>query len=91
VFPLVVELYGVIMFWQMSPGLVSFLGVLGVFFGTLFTLALFYLVFFFLYCPHCVNFSCVFNKVTEQCVQLYLQRNPVMQQAWGQYKRQSKR
>jgi hypothetical protein len=83
-YPLLVELYGVYVFWNSSPSLVSLLGVVGVFVGTLLTLALFYVVFFLLYCPRCVNFSCVFNKVPEEYVKHYLERNPVMKQAWDQ-------
>jgi len=86
-YPLLVELYGVYMFWMNSPSLVSLLGVIGVFVGTLLTLALFYVVFFLLYCPHCVNFSCVFNKVSDEYVQRYLERNSVIKQAWGKQKK----
>ena len=81
-FPLVVELYGIYVFLNNNPGLVSLISVIGIFFGTVLTLALFYVVFFLLYCPHCVNFSCVFNKVPEEYIQRYLKRNPVMRKAW---------
>jgi hypothetical protein len=84
VYPLLIELYGVYVFWNSNPGLMSLLGVIGMFVGTILTLALFYGVFFLLYCPHCVNFSCVFNKVPEEYVQRYLNQNPVMKQAWDQ-------
>ncbi len=82
-YPLLVELYGVYTFLIDYSDLVSLLGVIGVFIGTLLTLVLFYVIFFLLYCPHCVNFSCVFNKVPEKYIQLYLERNPVIKQAWG--------
>jgi len=81
-YPLIIELYGVFIFWNNSPGLISLISVIGVFFGTVLTLALFYVVFFLFYCPHCVNFSCVFNKVPEEYVKRYLERNPVMKKAW---------
>ena len=83
-YPLVVELYGVYVFWISHPDIESFFAFIGVFVGTLLTLALFYIVFFLLYCPHCVNFSCVFNRVPEEYVQRYLKRNPVIKQAWDQ-------
>ena len=83
-FPLIVELYGVFVFWISNPDLISLFSVAGVFVGTLLTLALFYVVFFLLYCPHCVNFSCVFNKVPEEYAQRYLERNPVIKRAWNQ-------
>jgi hypothetical protein len=82
VYPLLIELYGFFVFWESSPGLVSLIGFFGVLIGTSLTLALFYGVFFFLYCPYCLNFSCVFNKVPEEYVQRYLERNPVMREAW---------
>jgi hypothetical protein len=81
-YPLLVELYGVYVFWMSRADFVSLLSVVGVFIGTLLTLALFYVIFFLLYCPHCINFSCVFNKVPDEFVQRYLKRNPVIQQAW---------
>jgi hypothetical protein len=88
-YPLVVELYGVYVIWMNFSNLVLVLSSIGVFVGTLLTLTVFYVVFFLLYCPHCINFSCVFNKVPEENVQLYLQQNPVMKQAWE--KKQKKR
>lgn len=81
-YPLIVELYGVYIVWIDFSDLVFLLSTIGVFVGTLLTLIVFYVVFFLLYCPHCVNFSCVFNKVPEKNVRLYLERNPVMKQAW---------
>lgn len=86
-FPLLVEAYGMFVFLKSNPSVVSLLGVVGVFVGTMLTLALFYVVFFLLYCPHCVNFSCVFNKVPDQYVLQYLERNSVMKQAWDQQKK----
>jgi hypothetical protein len=81
-YPLLVELYGIYVFWNSGADLVSLIGVIGVFVGTILTLVLFYVVFLLLYCPHCVNFSCVFNKVPDEYVQRYLERNPVMKSAW---------
>jgi len=89
-FPILVELYGIWVFLQRSVEMVSFLGYFGIFLGTLFTLGVFYLTFFFLYCPHCVNFSCIFNKVPKEFVNEYLKRNPTMKKAWeeaGSYKK----
>jgi len=81
-YPLLVELYGIYILWNSITNLVSLLGIVGVFIGTLLNLLLFYVVFFLFYCPHCVNFSCVFNKVPEKYVKTYLERNPTMKQAW---------
>lgn len=33
-------------------------------------------------CPYCVNFSCPFNTVEKEAVDTYLQKNPVMKDAW---------
>jgi len=33
-------------------------------------------------CPHCVNFSCPWNSVPKKIVDAYLERNPVMKEAW---------
>lgn len=82
-YPLLVELYGVYVFWNTNPDLISLMSIIGVFVGTILSLALFYVAFFLLYCPHCVNFSCVFNKVPEEYVQRYLDRNPMMKKAWN--------
>jgi hypothetical protein len=86
-YPFIIELYGIYVYWNTNPDLVSLIGIIGVWLGTMLTLALFYGVFFFLYCPHCVNFSCLFNKVPDEYVQRYLERNPVMKQAWYQQKK----
>jgi hypothetical protein len=86
-YPVLVELYGIYVLWMNHSDSVALLGVIGVFIGTMLTLTLFYVVFFLLYCPHCVNFSCVFNKVPEEYVQRYLERNPIIQQAWKRQKK----
>ena len=87
-FPLIIELLAVWVFYQTSTDAISLLAILGVFLGTLFTLAVFYVTFFFLYCPHCLNFSCILNKVPEKNVNEYLQRNPVMRNAWEKHRKQ---
>jgi hypothetical protein len=33
-------------------------------------------------CSRCVNFSCPLNSVPREIVDAYLERNPVMRQAW---------
>ena len=33
-------------------------------------------------CSRCVNFSCPLNTVPKETVDAYLERNPVMRQAW---------
>jgi hypothetical protein len=34
------------------------------------------------FCSHCVNFSCPLNRVPQETVKRYLDRNPVMREAW---------
>jgi hypothetical protein len=89
-YPIIVDIYGLWIFSQGSVDFVSILGYFGIILGTLFALGAFYLTFFFLYCPHCLNFSCMFNKVPKKYVNEYLKRNPVIQKAWedaGLYKK----
>lgn len=33
-------------------------------------------------CSKCVNFSCLLNRVSKETVDAYLERNPVMKEAW---------
>lgn len=86
-FPLLIDLYGLWVFSQGTGNLVSIFGFSSIFLGTLFTLGAFFLTFYFLNCPHCVNFSCIFNKVPERNVREYLRRNPVMRKAWEKHGR----
>lgn len=81
-YPILIEIMALNILLQTTPSITSLLSLIGVILGTLFTLATFYLTFFFLYCPHCLNFSCFFNKVPEKHVQEYLRRNPVIRNAW---------
>ena len=79
-YPLLFEFYAI--FQAVRLPLLTLAGLVGIFLATIFTLALFYVTFFLLYCPHCVNFSCAFNKVPKQYVEEYLRRNPVIAEAW---------
>lgn len=38
------------------------------------------------FCPKCVNFSCKFNKVPKNIVEKYLEKNPVIKDAWSENK-----
>ncbi len=33
-------------------------------------------------CAKCMNFSCPFNRVEKECVDIFLKNNPVMRKAW---------
>ncbi len=87
-FPLIVELYGLWAIFQQGGGNIFIVSFSGIILGTVLTLLLFYLTFYMLYCPHCINFSCVFNKVPRQYIDEYLRRNPSMQRVWKNYKRE---
>ena len=39
-------------------------------------------------CSACVNFSCVLNTVSDDVVELYLDKNPVIKKAWEQHNHQ---
>lgn len=52
-----------------------------------FVLSLCGLIFFFaalfrFKCTKCINFSCVFNRVSKEKIDSYLSRNPEMEKAW---------
>jgi hypothetical protein len=79
-YPLLFELYAV--YRALGLPLLAIAGLVGILLATMVTLALFYVTFLKLYCPHCVNFSCAFNKVPTQYVEEYLRRNPVIAEAW---------
>ena len=33
-------------------------------------------------CSRCINFSCIFNRVPKSAIEAFLDRNPIMKQAW---------
>jgi hypothetical protein len=45
-------------------------------------LLFFFGVLFKFICTKCINFSCVFNRVSKNKVNAYLKRNPIMAKAW---------
>jgi hypothetical protein len=82
-FPVLTELWGLIEIHRSltNPSLVSFillglilLGITGGFF--------FFYILRKKICPKCVNFSCPLNKVPKTIVNAYLDKNPVMKEAW---------
>ena len=84
VWPLAVMAYGI---WLMSANsaqygqiaLVSFI-LLGV--SNLLASVAFYVALRAFFCSQCVNFSCQFNTVAKELVDAYLEKNPVMREAW---------
>lgn len=84
-FPVFVEAYGI---WLMSVnyaefGLYALLGMIGVTLATLMVGLQFLYILVYYFCSKCVNFSCTLNQVPKPMVDEYLERNPVMKEAWG--------
>jgi hypothetical protein len=84
VFPVAVEGYGI---WFVASryadfGLYALLGIIGITITSIMTTLLFYYVLTSHFCSRCVNFSCPANSVPKQIVDAYLERNPVMREAW---------
>ena len=77
--PILIELNGLVVLHGISSRqiysgltLASFLAVIGFF--TLLGLK---------FCPRCVNFSCPFNRTPRELRKKYLDRNPVLREAWA--------
>lgn len=49
---------------------------------TMLSIIIAFTVLFTRICPHCVNFSCPWNRVPKEVVDAYLEKNPVMKEAW---------
>ncbi len=83
-FPVLVEAYGI---WTMSVryeefGLYALLGLIGVTLATIMAGLQFFYVLTNHFCSKCVNFSCPGNSVPKSMVDRYLEKNPVMREAW---------
>ncbi len=83
-FPLLSQAYGILFLavHYEDYNSVALLGLIGIAVATLLTAISFFSVLSIYYCPNCVNFSCPFNKVPKSMVDEYLERNPVMKEAW---------
>ena len=88
-FPIFSELFG--MWYFHSNGFdifdQSFLGLVFILISTIVSCILFFAVFLLIYCPRCINFSCLFNKVPKSIVDEYLKKNPVIRKAWEKNER----
>ena len=83
-FPVFVEAYGI---WLMSVnyaefGLYALLGMIGVTLATLMAGLQFLYILVYYFCSKCVNFSCPLNRIPKSMVDEYLEKNPVMKEAW---------
>lgn len=84
IFPLAVLGYGVLYLSShySTYGLMSLLGLIGITLSALLSSIAFMAVLKTFFCSQCVNFSCTFNTVPKHVVDTYLNRNPVMKEAW---------
>jgi hypothetical protein len=84
VFPICVEAYGI---WFMSVsyqqfGLYALLGMIAVTVATILAVMQFSAVLRHDFCSRCVNLSCAMNTVPKAIADKYLEKNPVMKEAW---------
>ena len=83
-FPIFTEIYGI---WYISMNYASYgfyalLGLIGIAVASLITVLAWLSNLQIFYCPSCINFSCPLNRVPEDDVNAYLEKNPVMKDAW---------
>jgi len=84
IFPILTNGYGIYYLVTQYAGynIISLLGMVGVTVGGLIMAAAFFAVMFSFFCPNCLNFSCPLNSVPKEMVDAYLEKNPVMREAW---------
>ena len=80
-FPFLVQAYGTWFFLHHGVGF-ALLGMIGVNLATGMAALQFGYILTRHFCPRCVNFSCPFNKVPEEKVKNYLEKNPAILSAW---------
>jgi len=83
-FPVIVEAYGI---WFISAhygqsGLIALLGMIGITLANIMGVMQWILIMMYAFCSRCVNFSCPLNRVPKSTVDAYLEKNPVMKEAW---------
>jgi hypothetical protein len=82
--PVAIQGYGI---WYVAAnytqyGLIALLGMIGVTAGGLLLSFVFFALLKIFFCSACINFSCPLNTVPGEMVEAYLEKNPVMRQAW---------
>lgn len=83
--PILAEAYGI---WFISAryaefGLVALLGMIGITLATIIGGLLWLFIMSYAFCSSCINFSCPLNRVPRSTVNKYLEKNPVMKDAWA--------
>jgi len=86
--PIFSQLYSIWFFLSNNPNsrLILVFGLFGVLLATILTFLMFYSLFLLTFCSRCINFSCLFNKVPQELVDEYLNRNPILKDAWKKSK-----
>ena len=86
--PILSQLYSIWFFLSNNPNssLILVFGLFGVLLATILSFIMFYSLFLLTFCPRCINFSCPFNKVPQELVDEYLNRNPILKDAWKKSK-----
>ena len=86
--PILSQLFSIWFFLSNNPNssLILVLGLFGVLLATILSFIMFYSLFLLTFCSRCINFSCPFNKVPQNLVDEYLNRNPILKDAWKKSK-----
>lgn len=90
IFPIVSELYTIWFIFSTNPNfnLFEILSPVIILVVTIISYIVFLSLFLHKFCPKCINFSCMFNKVPREIVDEYLKRNPYIEKAWKKSKNQ---
>jgi fatty acid desaturase len=86
--PLFLLLYSIWFFLSNNPNAswIVIIALIGVILAIILSFSMFYTLFLFNFCKRCINFSCMFNKVSKENVDEYFKRNPVIKKAWEKSK-----
>lgn len=84
-FPVLIEAYGI---WSLAVnyaefGLIALLGMIALTLATIMAGLQFFYILIHDFCSKCVNFSCPLNRVPKSMADVYLDKNPVMKEAWA--------
>jgi len=84
IFPVIMTSYGIWLVTASSSSINLFmlLGVIGITAGTLLAGMQFFYILQSHFCCRCVNFSCPLNRVSAEIIKAFLDRNPVMKEAF---------
>jgi hypothetical protein len=84
IFPIFTEIYGIwIIFINYTVyGLFTLLGLIGITIATLIAILAWFSGLRLFFCPNCVNFSCPLNRVSKSVIDAYLEKNPIIKEAW---------